>query len=79
MSFLYKSTTGSAVNAGSFVVSVTGTSYDEKIPALDALVGSTLTCEVEKALPELKVPLVAAPVITSADQNPATKPAPKAS
>jgi len=65
MSFLYKSTTGTAVNAGSFVVTVTGTSYDKKVPELDALVGDTLTCETEKE--EAVVP--ATPV----------KPVPKAS
>ena len=61
MSFLYKSTTGTAVNAGSFVVTVTGTSYDEKIPALDALVGDTLTCETLK---DDETAVVVAPVAT---------------
>lgn len=62
MSYLYKSTTGSAVNAGSYVVSVSGTSFSEAVPMLEALVGTTLTRETEEAVVEAPV----APVVTKA-------------
>lgn len=47
MSYIYKSKTGSTVNVGSYVISVTGMYTDVKILELDQLLGSTLELEGE--------------------------------
>lgn len=42
MCYLYTSATGSTVNIGPYVVSVTGVSFDEQLPELDTYVGTSI-------------------------------------
>lgn len=61
---IYKSKTGRTVNAGSYVVSVTGMYTDVKIAELDLLVGDTLEL-VDDAYVEPVVVPVKSPVLST--------------
>lgn len=49
MTYLYKSTTGTTVNIGSYVISIFGLELDEKVAEIEAEVGISLSRDPEVA------------------------------
>ncbi len=63
MTYLYKSTTGTTVNIGSYVISIFGLELDERVAELDAEVGISLSIDSEAVEAAEEPAIVVPPVV----------------